>query len=31
LVYYAVLNSWRKDGKEPDSIWDNTKDLIKWT
>lgn len=29
LVYYAILNSWRKDGKEPDSIWDKTKDLIK--
>lgn len=29
LVYYAVLNSWRKDGKEPDSIWDKTKDLVK--
>lgn len=29
LVYYASLNSWRKDGKEPDSIWDKTKDLVK--
>jgi len=29
LVYYAVLNGWRKDGKEPDSIWDKTKDLVK--
>lgn len=29
LVYYAVLNSWRKDGKEPDSIWDKAKDLVK--
>lgn len=29
LVYYAVLNSWRKDGKEPDSIWDKAKDIVK--
>jgi hypothetical protein len=29
LVYYAILNTWRKEGKEPDSIWDKTKDLIK--
>lgn len=29
LVYYAILNSWRKDGREPDSIWDKTKDLVK--
>lgn len=29
LVYYAVLNSWRKDGKEPDSILDKAKDLVK--
>jgi hypothetical protein len=29
LVYYAILNSWRKDGKEPDSIWDKAKDLVK--
>lgn len=29
LVYYAVLNSWRKEGKEPDSIWDKAKDIVK--
>ena len=29
LVYYTILNSWRKDGKEPDSIWDKAKDLVK--
>ena len=29
LVYYAILNSWRKDGKEPDSIVDKAKDLVK--
>lgn len=29
LVYYAILNSWRKDGKEPDSIWDKAKDIVK--
>ena len=29
LVYYAILNSWRKDGKEPDSIWDKAKELVK--
>ena len=29
LVYYAILNSWRKDGKEPDSIWDKATGLVK--
>lgn len=29
LVYYAVLNSWKKDGKEPDSLFDRAKDLVK--
>jgi len=29
LVYYAILNTWRKEGKEPDSIWDKTKDLVR--
>ncbi len=29
LVYYAILNSWRKDGKVPDSIWDKAKELVK--
>lgn len=28
LVYYAILNSWRKEGKEPDSIWQKAKDAI---
>lgn len=28
LVYYAILNSWRKEGKEPDSIWEKAKDAI---
>lgn len=29
FVYYGVLNSWRKDGVESDSLWDKTKNLIK--
>jgi hypothetical protein len=29
LVYFGVLNSWRKDGKDIDSIWDKAKSLIK--
>ena len=29
FVYFGVLNSWRKDGVEVDSLWDKTKDLVK--
>ena len=29
LVYFGVLNSWRRDGREPDSFWDKTKNLVK--
>lgn len=29
FVYYGILNSWRKDGVEPDSLWDKAKELIK--
>lgn len=29
FVYYGILNSWRKDGVEPDSLWDKTKELVK--
>ena len=29
LVYYGVLNSWRKDGVDSDSFWDKAKDLVK--
>lgn len=29
FVYFGVLNSWRKDGVEPDSIWDKAKQLVK--
>lgn len=29
LVYFGVLNSWRKDGREPDSFWDKAKNLVK--
>ena len=29
FVYFGILNSWRKDGVEPDSLWDKAKDLVK--
>lgn len=29
FVYYGILNSWRKDGVEPDSLWDKARDLVK--
>lgn len=29
LVYYGILNSWRRDGKDADSFWDKAKDLVK--
>lgn len=29
FVYFGILNSWRKDGIEPDSAWDKAVDLIK--
>lgn len=29
FVYYGILNSWRKDGVDPDSLWDKAKDLVK--
>lgn len=29
FVYYGVLNSWRKDGVESDSLWDKAKELVK--
>lgn len=28
LVYYAILNSWRKEGKAPDSIVDKVIDKV---
>ena len=29
LVYFGILNSWKKDGKDPDSLWDKAKSLVK--
>ena len=29
LVYYGILNSWRRDGKEIDGLWDKAKNLVK--
>jgi len=29
FIYFGVLNSWRKDGVEVDSLWDKTKELVK--
>jgi hypothetical protein len=29
FVYYGVLNSWRKDGIESDSLWDKAKNFVK--
>ena len=29
FVYFGILNSWRKDGVEVDSLWDKAKDLVK--
>jgi hypothetical protein len=29
FVYFGVLNSWRKDGVESDSLWDKAKNLVK--
>jgi hypothetical protein len=29
LVYYGILNSWRRDGKDSDGFWDKAKNLIK--
>ena len=29
LVYFGLLNSWRRDGKDVDSIWDKAKSLVK--
>ena len=29
LVYFAILNSWKKDGKEADTFWDKAKALVK--
>lgn len=29
FVYFGILNSWRKDGVVPDSIWDKAKELVK--
>jgi hypothetical protein len=29
LVYYAILNSWRKESKEADGLIDKAKDIIK--
>ena len=29
LVYYAILNSWRKESKDADSLIDKAKDIIK--
>ena len=29
FVYYGIMNSWRKDGVEPDSLWDKAKDFVK--
>ena len=29
FVYYGVLNSWRKDGVDSDSLWDKAKELVR--
>lgn len=29
FIYYGILNSWRKDGVETDSLWDKAKELVK--
>jgi len=29
LVYFGILNGWRRDGKDVDSIWDKAKNLVK--
>lgn len=29
FVYFGVMNSWRKDGVEPDSFWDKAKNFVK--
>ena len=29
LVYFGILNSWKKDGKDTDSIWDKAKNLVR--
>lgn len=29
LVYFGILNGWRRDGKDVDGIWDKAKNLVK--
>ena len=29
LVYFGILNGWRRDGKDIDSIWDKAKNPVK--
>jgi len=29
LVYFGILNGWRRDGRDVDSIWDKAKNLVK--
>lgn len=29
LVYFGVLNSWRRDGKDVDGLWDKAKAWVK--
>lgn len=29
LVYFGILNSWRRDGKDVDDLWDKAKNLVK--
>lgn len=29
LVYFGILNGWRRDGKDIDNIWDKAKNLVK--
>lgn len=29
LVYFGILNGWRRDGKDVDGLWDKAKNLVK--
>ncbi|NBW56744.1 hypothetical protein EBR43_02965 [bacterium] len=29
LVYFGILNSWRRDGRDVDSLWDKAKAWVK--
>ena len=29
LVYYGILNSWRRDGRDADTFWDKAKSIVK--